>query len=82
MLTEVTGQAVVQVLVELGTVSPLQPRAQAKVRQLHVTLEAQMFYTPSISISLADEGVSIFFGYPSKLSENSIPLPCCMTDKL
>lgn len=80
MLTEVTGQAVVQVLVELSTVSPLQPRAQAKVRQLHVTLEAQMFYTPSIS--LADEGVSVSFGYPSKLSENSIPLPCCMTDKL
>lgn len=41
LLTEVTGQAVVQVLVELGTVSPLQPRAQTKVRQLHVTLETQ-----------------------------------------
>lgn len=39
LLTEVTGQAVVQVLVELSTVSSLQPSAQTKVRQLHMTLE-------------------------------------------
>lgn len=31
LLTEITGQAVVQVLVELSTVSPLQPRAESKV---------------------------------------------------
>lgn len=41
MLTEVTGQAVVQVLVELGAVGPLQPGAQAEVRQLHMTLETK-----------------------------------------
>ena len=41
LLTEVTGQAVVQVLVELGTVSSLQPGAQTKVRQLHMTLETK-----------------------------------------
>lgn len=41
LLTEVTGQAVVQVFVELSTVSPLQPSAQTKVRQLHMTLETQ-----------------------------------------
>lgn len=41
LLTEVTGQAVVQVLVELSTVRPLQPRAKAEVRQLHMTLETQ-----------------------------------------
>ncbi len=38
LLTEVTGQAVVQIFVELSTVGPLQPRAQTKVRQLHMTL--------------------------------------------
>lgn len=41
LLGEVAGQAVVQVLVELGAVSPLQPGAQAKVRQLDVTLQTQ-----------------------------------------
>lgn len=54
LLTEVTGQAVIQVLIELSTVSPLQPGAQAKVRQLHMTLERQMFITQSISTCLAD----------------------------
>ena len=44
LLTEVTGQAVVQVLVELSAVSPLQPRAQTEVRQLHMTLQTQTHY--------------------------------------
>lgn len=39
LLTEITGQTVVQVLVEVSTVSPLQPRAQTKVWQLHMALE-------------------------------------------
>lgn len=47
LLAEVAGQTVVQVLVELGAVSPLQPRAQSKVGQLHVTLETQTAVTPS-----------------------------------
>lgn len=38
LLTEVTGQAVIQVFVEVCAVSLLQPGAQAEVRQLHVTL--------------------------------------------
>lgn len=47
MLAEVAGQTVVQVLVELGAVSPLQPRAQTEVGQLHVALETQTAVTPS-----------------------------------
>lgn len=45
LLAEVAGQTVVQVLVELGAVSPLQPRAQTKVGQLHVALEANGSHT-------------------------------------
>ena len=39
LLTEVTGQAMVEILVELSAVSPLQPSTQPKVRQLDVALE-------------------------------------------
>lgn len=39
LLTEVTGKAVVQVLVEISTMSPLQSCAEPKVGELHVTLE-------------------------------------------
>ena len=52
LLTEITGQAVIQVLIELSTVSPLQAGTQAKVRQLHMTLERIMFITQSISTCL------------------------------
>lgn len=45
LLTEVAGQAVIQVLVELSTVSSLQASAQTKVRQLHVTLETKHTHT-------------------------------------
>lgn len=47
MLAEVAWQTVVQVLVELGAVSPLQPCAQTEVGQLHVALETQTAVTPS-----------------------------------
>lgn len=39
-LTEITGWVVRQVPVKLGAVSLLQSGAQAKIRQLHVALEA------------------------------------------
>lgn len=39
LLTEVTGKAVVQVLVELGAMSPFQSCAEPEVRQLYVALQ-------------------------------------------
>ena len=41
LLTEVTGQAVVEIFVEVCAMSLLQSCAQTEVRELHVTLETE-----------------------------------------